>query len=45
MEDNIINEVNQTPMPWVDFEAIITSFHNNKQLNDIQIDFIKRIAI
>ena len=44
MEDNIINEENQTTMPWVDFETVLTSFSNNEQLNNIQIDFIKRIA-
>ena len=43
-ENNIINEVNQTPMPWVDFEAVLTSFQNNEPLNNRQIDFIKRIA-
>ena len=43
MED-IPNEVNQTPMSWVDFEAVLISFSNNEELNDMQRDFIKRIA-
>ena len=42
--ENIIYEVNQNQMSWVTFEKVLTSFQNNEQLNDIQIDFINRIA-
>ena len=44
MNENEYKAVKQTSISWVRFESVLTSFQNNEQLNDIQIDFIKRIA-